>query len=122
MDCVELEELCNKALNKLNLKLKQVKDKYGYVLYWYVGRSRKNPYAEFNFIDIDIECNGIKYGNVASSIGEVANRLFNLYEKEHGLPWWDIFCYVDQYGNNHRIKNVFAGKSLEEARIMVDLL
>lgn len=120
MDCVELEELCSKALNKINLKLKQVKDKYGHVLYWYVGRSKKNPYAKFNFIDT--ECNGIKCGNIATSIGEVANKLFNLYEKEHSLPWWDIFYYVDQYGNNHRIKNVFAGKSLEEACIMVDLL
>ena len=99
MDCVELENLCNKALNKIGLKLKQVKDKDGHILYWYVGRSRKNPYAKFNFIDA--EWNGIRFSTIKTSIEEVANRLFNLYEKEHGLPWWDIFCYVDQYGNNH---------------------
>ena len=82
MDCVELEELCRRALSKMNLELAYEQNSRG--IFWLVRpirppiscREKKilMPFVEF-------ECGTARFCTVASSIEEVANRLFNLYEK-----------------------------------------
>ena len=112
MNCVELEELCNAALNKIGLRLVPLHNKTGWKI---------NP-IEHNIGYIDYVCNGYYFIANAYSIEEVANMLFNLYDKETNALFWDIFCYTDENGNYHQIKNIFAGKTLDEAQIMVDLM
>ena len=123
MDNIELEELCRRALSKMNLELAHEQNSRG--IFWLVRpiippiscRVEKilMPFVEF-------ECGTARFCTVASSIEEVANRLFNLYEKGTRQLYWKTFYYSDGIGNPHKIENIFAGKSLEEACIMIDLL
>ena len=126
MDCVELEELCRRALRKMRLELVHEQDNgTGLGTFWLV-RPIRPPIScrvrEFLLPFAEFECGTARFGAIAASIEEVANRLFNLYEKGTCRFYWKTFYYFDDNGNPHEVENIFAGKSLEEARIMVDLL
>ena len=122
MDCVELEELCRRALSKMNLELAHEQNSRG--IFWLVRPIRPPISCRVKKIlmpFVEFECGTARFCTVAPSIEEFANRLFNLHKKDTIQIYWKTFYYSN--GNRiNRIKNIFAGKSLEEACIIVDLL
>lgn len=120
MDCVDLEDLCSRALKKLGLELVPTKNKDGTVAYWQIGIKRRGLFHRNSFVDYS--CGGsMLYGAIAASIEEVANMLFNLYDKELNALYWKTFHWIGNDGNSKTAANIFAGKSLYEVEIMLDL-
>lgn len=127
MDNVELEDLCRRALSKMHLELVGKQDNDSSLgTFWLVRPikplafclARKTYYL---MPLVEFECGTARFGAIAPSIGDVADRLFNLPTKGASQVYLKTFYYSD--GNRiHRIENIFAGKSLEEACIMVDLM
>ena len=102
---IDLESLCRAALAKLGLKLMHRKDCAG----------------EMYIIDIDdAHCKHwtMLYSKMAESVDELASRLFKFGFAENTY----FMCVNNNDGRVHIVKNIFAGKSLEEVQVMVDFM
>lgn len=122
MDNVELEDLCRKALSKMHLELVGRQDDGNCLrTFWIVRPIRPSRSFVFRIPYVEFECGTARFGAISPSIRDVANRLFNLPTKSASQIYWKTFYYSDG-SRIHKIENIFAGKSLEEACIMVDLL
>lgn len=125
MHCIELESLCKRAFSCLGLKLELVEKSRTYPSpHWlvFVDETHKGMLQQdVHDIYVFTEWNGNFDKAIATSIEEVANCLFALYKTDSNTPYWQKFCWVDRDGTMIAINNAFAGKTLEEAKIFIDL-
>lgn len=106
---IDLEQLCRAALAELGLKLMHKKDCNG----------------EMYIIEVDdAHCKhwALLFSAMAKSISELASRLFKLSSGENAYWWPNFRCVNIHDGHVCIIKNMFAGKSLEEVQVMVDFM
>lgn len=106
---MDLEQLCRAALAKLGLKLMHRKDCTG----------------EMYIIEVDdahCKCWTMLYSKMAESADELASRLFKCGFAENAYWWPNFKCVNIDDGCIRTVKNIFAGKSLEEVQVMVDFM
>ena len=124
MNNIDLKKLCRDAIRKMGLDLVFMQTKVK--KYWKVKTLWKAPYrylpwASDDHDDVEVECDGKRNVAIEMSIEEIANSLLNRWN-DGVYRNWKIFHFLDIDGNVCSIENIFAGKSYEEAMIMIDLL
>ena len=111
----DAEVICKKMLKALGLELN-----------WWIPSSSKvyditKKLGECRYVSVSYIWCGLAYMATFSSLEDLVERLLG-YSEDSSKSWCTEFKWNLGGLNEARVKNVFGGKSLEEAALLADLM